>query len=487
MREKKASSGTGSMPKGNRSFGYATAAALSLGAAACAPAAPPIAEAPEAGTARGVAQAPAPRTVAAPEPKLRGHLTVDAVSLGAARLDGAGIVSTVQAKTKDLVACLHPAPSASTDVWIVGRANDGGAVDAVNVVSDVDPNSAACFRDVLNRVTFADSKKLAFSIVMRAEPAPSQCRGDDCVYIPIPGEEQKPPATAKPSAAGADDEPTNARGNMWGDAIPDSFGAGGLGTTGTGEGGGGIGLGSIGTLGHGAGAGTGQGFGNGNGRLTGSREKKPPSIRMGATKLTGALPPEVIQRIVRQNFGRFRLCYESELRKDPNLAGLVTTSFEIQTDGSVANVKATTALPATLATCMESAFKGLSFPEPTRAIRIGGKNLSEATADDASEKLEKAGWRTAVVKGATPDAPFAIFAIKSGESMDPLPKEKTFLTSVRRQAEDPSHAQHDIAFPSDGAWIAFQGPSAASLASDLVEREKGIVRVTYPISFSPGG
>lgn len=51
----------------------------------------------------------------------------------------------------------------------------------------------------------------------------------------------------------------NGQGNMWGDAIGDAFGAGGLGLSGVGEGGGGqgegIGLGSIGTMGHGAGYG----------------------------------------------------------------------------------------------------------------------------------------------------------------------------------------------------------------------------------------
>ena len=49
-----------------------------------------------------------------------------------------------------------------------------------------------------------------------------------------------------------------AAGHMWGDAIGDAFGAGGLGLSGVGEGGGGrgegIGLGAVGTLGHGAGS-----------------------------------------------------------------------------------------------------------------------------------------------------------------------------------------------------------------------------------------
>ena len=94
----------------------------------------------------------------------------------------------------------------------------------------------------------------------------------------------------------------SARGNIWGDNIGDSFGAGGLGLSGIGEGGGGrgegIGLGSIGTIGHGAGTGTGQGFGNGHGRLAGAHRTKPPQVRMGATSVSGRLPPEVEQGVL---------------------------------------------------------------------------------------------------------------------------------------------------------------------------------------------
>src|SRR5258708_21930603 len=62
----------------------------------------------------------------------------------------------------------------------------------------------------------------------------------------------------------------SARGNMFGDTIGDSFGAGGLGLSGVGEGGGGrgegIGLGNFGGPGHGAGPGTRQGIRNERGR-----------------------------------------------------------------------------------------------------------------------------------------------------------------------------------------------------------------------------
>jgi len=169
-------------------------------------------------------------------------------------------------------------------------------------------------------------------------------------------------------------DPLSARGNMWGDQIGDSFGAGGLGLSGIGEGGGGrgegIGLGSIGTIGHGAGTGTGQGFGSGHGRLGGSHRTKPPQVRMGATSVSGRLPPEVIQRIVRQNFGRFRLCYENGLRNNPNLQGRVAVRFVIGRDGAVSNVgNGGSDMPDSgVVSCVVRAFYGLSFPQPEGGI-----------------------------------------------------------------------------------------------------------------------
>ncbi|HXS17696.1 MAG TPA: AgmX/PglI C-terminal domain-containing protein, partial [Polyangiaceae bacterium] len=166
----------------------------------------------------------------------------------------------------------------------------------------------------------------------------------------------------------------SAQGNMWGDEIGDAFGSGGLGLSGIGEGGGGrgegIGLGNIGTLGHGAGTGTGQGFGAGHGRLGGSHKTKSPSVRMGATTVNGRLPAEVIRRIVRQNFGRFRMCYEQGLARNPNLEGRVGVRFVIGRDGSVSNVgNGGSDIPDSgVVSCVISAFYGLSFPQPEGGI-----------------------------------------------------------------------------------------------------------------------
>lgn len=174
------------------------------------------------------------------------------------------------------------------------------------------------------------------------------------------------------TSLGMDD--VSAQGNMWGDEIGDAFGSGGLGLSGIGEGGGGrgegIGLGNIGTLGHGAGTGTGQGFGAGSGRLGGSHKTKAPSVRMGATTVNGRLPAEVIRRIVRQNFGRFRMCYEQGLARNPNLEGRVGVRFVIGRDGSVSNVgNGGSDIPDSgVVSCVISAFYGLSFPQPEGGI-----------------------------------------------------------------------------------------------------------------------
>ncbi|HEY3234983.1 MAG TPA: AgmX/PglI C-terminal domain-containing protein [Polyangiaceae bacterium] len=166
----------------------------------------------------------------------------------------------------------------------------------------------------------------------------------------------------------------SARGNMWGDEIGEAFGAGGLGLTGIGEGGGGrgvgIGLGNIGTYGHGAGTGPGLGIGSRSGHMPKSHITKAPQIKYGVTEVGGALPPEVIQRIVRQNYGRFRLCYEQGLSRNPNLEGRVTVRFLIARDGAVSNVSnGGTDLPdAAVVSCVIQAYYGLSFPKPQGGI-----------------------------------------------------------------------------------------------------------------------
>jgi hypothetical protein len=181
-----------------------------------------------------------------------------------------------------------------------------------------------------------------------------------------------------------------ARGDLWARQIGESGGEGGLGLSGIGEGGGGrgegIGLGSIGLLGHtdgspGAGAGGdgSQGFFRGGSwrshdiGLRHVHKARAPTIycRFGCgSYVTGRLPPEAIQRIVRANFGRFRACYEEGLLRNPALQGTVRARFVIGRDGAVSNVQnGGSDLPdATVAACVVRAFYGISFPQPEGGI-----------------------------------------------------------------------------------------------------------------------
>ncbi|MFO0759519.1 MAG: AgmX/PglI C-terminal domain-containing protein [Byssovorax sp.] len=169
----------------------------------------------------------------------------------------------------------------------------------------------------------------------------------------------------------------SALGNMWGANLDEAGGAGGLGLTGVGEGGGGqfegIGLGRIGTYGHGEGLGDGQdfGFGRSKGILRGTHQTKSPGmVRVGNATVGGHLPPEVIQRIVRQNFGRFKLCYENGLRNNPNLQGRVAVNFVIGHDGAISQAQnGGSDLPdGGVVSCVVRAFYGLSFPAPDSGI-----------------------------------------------------------------------------------------------------------------------
>jgi MYXO-CTERM domain-containing protein len=96
----------------------------------------------------------------------------------------------------------------------------------------------------------------------------------------------------------------------------------------------------------------------------------PSSVRMDPVQVTGRLPPEVIQRIVRQNLGRLRLCYEDALRKNPNLQGDLSIRFVIGREGSVSVAQGAggTIQDPGMMECVARAYRGLSFPSPEGGI-----------------------------------------------------------------------------------------------------------------------
>ena len=97
---------------------------------------------------------------------------------------------------------------------------------------------------------------------------------------------------------------------------------------------------------------------------SGGPAPRPRGMRMGATSVSGRLPPEVIQRIVRVNYDRLRRCYERGLAKKPDLTGRATTKFVINRSGKVSDAKTTGDLPQGVLSCVQSVFQAFEFPEP---------------------------------------------------------------------------------------------------------------------------
>jgi hypothetical protein len=172
------------------------------------------------------------------------------------------------------------------------------------------------------------------------------------------------PADAKPApekTSAGDDTPKSAEGKLIGPHVGEAIGVGGIGLAGTG-----IGVGGTGTLGPSVAGGTGQGFGSSDSHA------RVPQVKMGATSVSGRLPPEVIQRIVRQSFGRFRLCYETGLQKEPKLGGKLTAHFVIDKTGAVTSITngGSDLNDAQLEACVLRSFSTLAFPAPEGGIVV---------------------------------------------------------------------------------------------------------------------
>ncbi len=105
--------------------------------------------------------------------------------------------------------------------------------------------------------------------------------------------------------------------------------------------------------------------------LAGDPSGSRPGVRIGGSTVSGRRPPEVVQRIVRQNFGRFRLCYEAGLKTNPDLKGKVSTEFVILPSGKVKDVKSTGDLPdEKVKACVQKAFASLSFDKGEAETKV---------------------------------------------------------------------------------------------------------------------
>ena len=108
---------------------------------------------------------------------------------------------------------------------------------------------------------------------------------------------------------------------------------------------------------------------------------------MGAVSVEGGPPPpvELIQRLVRQCFGRFRLCYQKGLSRNSQLRGQVDVRFVIGLDGQVSQLSSSGDLPdPAMVECVTQCFRGLSFPPPAGGAVTVNVPLTFTPGTDAS-------------------------------------------------------------------------------------------------------
>jgi len=118
----------------------------------------------------------------------------------------------------------------------------------------------------------------------------------------------------------------------------------------------------------------------------GERDTMPKLVTVFSVDDPSQLPHEVIQRIVRQSFGRFRACYQREILLYRPYQGAATdVRFVITRDGSVAQVKLMPSDPAAttprLDQCVGRGFADLSFPAPKTGPATVSYRLVFAPAD----------------------------------------------------------------------------------------------------------
>jgi TonB family protein len=90
-----------------------------------------------------------------------------------------------------------------------------------------------------------------------------------------------------------------------------------------------------------------------------------PTVMFGPPQVNGELDPAIITRVLRQNLGAFRYCYQKELTINPTVTGRVAIRFIISASGAVtmANKSQSTG-DQTLDDCAVARIRTLVFPAP---------------------------------------------------------------------------------------------------------------------------
>ncbi len=97
------------------------------------------------------------------------------------------------------------------------------------------------------------------------------------------------------------------------------------------------------------------------------KETKVSSVvKSEAPEVDGDLDPNAVAKYVKARMTSIKECYERELKRDPKLAGKLTISFTIETDGKISEtyVESNTMGNKNVANCITGRIRSWRFPKP---------------------------------------------------------------------------------------------------------------------------
>ena len=100
----------------------------------------------------------------------------------------------------------------------------------------------------------------------------------------------------------------------------------------------------------------------------GSLVSKPKKqwVIPGTPVILGALDRSLTMKVIDQNLGRLKYCYQREVTNNPSLKGKITVKFVVAKDGTVskANIESSSMRNPKVEDCLTKAFMRFTFPKP---------------------------------------------------------------------------------------------------------------------------
>lgn len=207
----------------------------------------------------------------------------------------------------------------------------------------------------------------------------------------------------------------------------------------------------------------------GIGEAGGKEDPRPrliPALKFRELNVKGRLPPEVVQRVVRQASIRLRTCYVSALAHDGSMETTLTTTFVIDAHGSTKQVASKSPMPdKAFVPCANKVFAALSFPvpeagtvaagvtiaftPPKASFTIGGKPSISVTEADVVKAVQAAGYAVSADRPSQPNAQVSPLVVNKSDV-------KLYLTLDREHRlplADYERMKRDGVVLEDGGWF----------------------------------